>query len=110
MSNLKYKIRKGWEYRFIYRNGRRKANRYFVLYYIKNNLEYSRFGISVSRKLGGAVRRNRIKRLIREIVRLRDDTREMGLDMIIVAREGMIGVNFKEANDVFGSLIKYLEY
>ncbi len=30
--------------------------------------------------------------------------------MIIVAREGMIGVNFKEANDVFGSLIKYLEY
>ena len=110
MSNLKYKIRKGWEYRFIYRNGRRKANRYFVLYYIKNNLEYSRFGISVSRKLGGAVKRNRIKRLIREIVRLKDDTREMGLDMIIVAREGMIGVNFKEANDVFGSLIKYLEY
>ncbi len=109
MSKSQYKIRKGWEYRFIYRNGRRKANRYFVLYSIKNSLGYSRFGISVSRKLGGAVRRNRIKRIIREIVRLRNDTKEMGVDMVIVAREGMVGANFKESNDAFGNLIKHLE-
>lgn len=108
MGSVPFKIRKGWEYRFIYRNGRRKANRYVVLYYIKNNLGYSRFGISVSRKLGGAVRRNRIKRIFREIVRLREDAKGMGIDMVIVAREGMIGVNFKEANDAFGNLIKHL--
>ena len=110
MNKTRYKICKGWEYRFIYRNGKRRANRYFVLYYIKNNLGYSRFGISVSRKLGGAVRRNRIKRIIREIVRLRNDANRMGINMVIVAREGMIGVNFNEANDAFGNLIKHLEY
>ncbi|HKZ72080.1 MAG TPA: ribonuclease P protein component [Nitrospirota bacterium] len=110
LSNSKYKICKGWEYRLIYRNGRRRANRHFVLYYIKNNLGYSRFGISVSRKLGGAVKRNRIKRIIREIVRLREDARCMGVDMVIVARGGMTGVNFKEANEVFGTLIKYMEH
>jgi len=109
VSKLKYKIRAGWEYRYIYRNGRRKANRYFVLYYLKNNLGYSRFGISVNRKLGGAVKRNRIKRLIREIIGLRDDAKQMGLDMVIIAREGMIGVNYKEANDAFGNLIAHLE-
>lgn len=75
---------------------------------MKNNLGYSRFGISVSRKLGGAVKRNRIKRIIREIVRLRD-TKGMGINMVIVAREGMKGVDFREANDAFGNLIKYLE-
>lgn len=110
MSKSQYKIRKGWEYRLIYRNGRRRANRHFVLYYIKNNLGYSRFGISVSRKLGGAVKRNRIKRIIREIVRLREDARILGMDMIIVARSGMIGVNFKEANEVFGTLIRQMEH
>lgn len=110
MSNTKYKIRKGWEYRFIYRNGRRKANRYFVLYYIKNDLGYSRFGISVNRKLGGAVKRNRIKRIIREIVRLHEDVRGLGMNMIIVAREGMTGADFKEANEVFGHLIKHIEH
>ena len=56
------------------------------------------------------MKRNRIKRIIREIVRLREDARSIGIDMIIVARGGMIGVNFKEANEVFGTLIKYLEH
>ncbi|MDD5434293.1 MAG: ribonuclease P protein component [Nitrospira sp.] len=108
MKNSKYKIRKGWEYRFIYKNGRRKSNRFFVLYYIKNNLGYSRFGISASKKLGNAVKRNRIKRLIREVIRLRDDIKGMGMDIVIVARDGMLGINFKEANEAFGNLIKYV--
>lgn len=108
MNKSRYKIRKGWEYRYIYRNGRRKANRFFILYYLKNNLGYSRFGISASRKLGGAVNRNRIKRIIREIVRLRNDVRGMGMDMVIVAREGIIGMGFKEADEAFGNLVKHL--
>jgi len=76
---------------------------------LKNNLGYSRFGISVSRKLGGAVKRNRIKRVIREIVRAREDVRSMGMDMVIVAREGVIGMGLKEADRAFGNLVKHLE-
>ena len=56
------------------------------------------------------MKRNRIKRIIREIVRLREDARCMGVDMVIVARGGMTGVNFKEANEVFGTLIKHMEH
>ena len=56
------------------------------------------------------MKRNRVKRIIREIVRLREDARSIGVDMIIVARGGMIGINFKEANEVFGTLIKYMEH
>ncbi len=108
MKNSKYKIRKGWEYRFIYKNGRRKSNRFFVLYYIKNNLGYSRFGISASKKLGNAVKRNRVKRLIREVIRLRDDIKGMGMDIVLVARNGMLGIKFKDADEAFGNLIKHL--
>lgn len=108
MSTSKYKIRKGWEYRFIYRNGRRKSSRFFVLYYIKTNLGYSRFGISASKKLGGAVTRNRIKRLLREVIRLRDDVKDMSMDIVIVARDGMLDIDFQETNKAFGSLIKYV--
>ena len=108
VKNSKYKIRKGWEYRFIYKNGRRKSNRFFVLYYIKNNLGYSRFGISASKKLGNAVKRNRVKRLIREVIRLRNDIKGMGMDIVLVARDGMLGIKFKDADEAFGNLIKYL--
>lgn len=109
MKNSTYNIRKGWEYRFLYKNGRRTSNRYFVLYYIKNNLGYSRFGISASKKLGNAVKRNRVKRLIREVIRLRDDVKGMKMDIVIVARDGMLGINFKEANEAFSSVIKYVK-
>ena len=108
MKNSKYKIRKGWEYRFIYKNGRRKSSRFFVLYYIKNNLGYSRFGISASKKLGNAVIRNRVKRLIREVIRLRNDIKGMSMDIVLVARDGMLGIKFKDADEAFGNLIKYL--
>ncbi|MEK6560094.1 MAG: ribonuclease P protein component [Nitrospirota bacterium] len=111
MSKSKYKIRKGWEYRHIYKNGRRKANRYFVLYYVETDLGYSRIGMSVSRKLGGAVKRNRVKRLIREIVRVDDYSclKEMSLDMVVVARQEMVGTNFREAQEAFTKLIRSVQ-
>ncbi len=111
MSISKYKIRKGWEYRHIYKIGRRKANRYLVLYYVETNLGYSRIGLSVSRKLGNAVKRNRIKRLIREIVRADDYAflNEASMDMVVVARQGMVGIKLAEAKDAFTNLVRSIE-
>lgn len=111
LSLSNYKIRKGWEYRYIYRNGRRKANRFFVLYYLETSLGYSRVGISTSRKLCGAVKRNRIKRIIREIVRADDYSflKDMSLNMVVVAREKMVGADFHEAKEAFVNLVRSIE-
>ena len=111
MSLSNYKIRKGWEYRYIYRNGRRKANRFFILYYLETSLGYSRVGISASRKLCGAVKRNRIKRIIREIVRADDYSflKDMSLNMVVVAREKMVGADFREAKEAFVNLVRSIE-
>ena len=59
-----------------------------VVYAIANELDVSRLGLSVGRKHGGAVRRNRIKRLIREAFRLERPTLPTGLDVVVVPRAG----------------------
>ena len=66
----------------VYNEGNSKANRYLVLYYRKNDLEYNRLGISVSKKVGNSVVRHRTTRLIRESYRLNQDNLKTGYDMV----------------------------
>ena len=66
----------------------------FVIYSKKNNLNYSRIGISVSSKIGNSVVRHRIKRQISEIVR-NNFNLELGVDVVIIARNKFLSNNFK---------------
>ena len=52
------------EFNNIIKNGKYKKNNEFVIYYLDNNLDHPRFGISVSKKIGNAVTRNYYKRII----------------------------------------------
>ena len=70
----------------VYNEGNSKANRYLVLYYRKNDLEYNRLGISVSKKVGNSVVRHRLTRLIRESYRLNEAEFENSLDIVVVGR------------------------
>lgn len=63
-------LRKPHEYSRVYRKGSRLKGEGFSLIYLANDLSYSRLGISVHRLVRGAVRRNRIKRIVRELFRL----------------------------------------
>jgi ribonuclease P protein component len=57
-----------------------------VVYSLPNELKYCRLGLSVSRRLGTAVRRNRIKRMVREAFRLHKNDLPRGYDVVIVVR------------------------
>ena len=69
MSEFK-SLRKNWEFQAVYRNGKSKANRCFVMIIKKNDTSSNRVGISVSKKVGNSIVRHRVTRVIREVMRL----------------------------------------
>jgi ribonuclease P protein component len=76
--------------------GRTRADRLLVMRYVPNGQVHDRFGISISRRLGGAVARNRLRRRLREILRRDDHDSRRGWDILIVARPGAISASFDE--------------
>ncbi|WP_456387310.1 ribonuclease P protein component [Desulfolithobacter sp.] len=79
-------LRKSREFDRVYRQGRRLRGHGMQIIFRPNDLPYNRLGISVHRKTGGAVRRNRIKRIIRESFRCNRDLYPSNSDIVITVR------------------------
>jgi len=89
-------VKKNSEFIKVYQNGKSYANKYLVMYVLKNRPEVNRFGITVSKKVGNSVVRHRVTRLIRESVRLNQEQFEKGFDIVIVARNTAKGKKFRD--------------
>ena len=76
------------------RSGRRAASEYLALFVSDNEVGRPRVGLAVSRKLGNAVVRNRIKRRLRELIRPLLTRAEGGCDVVIVARARAVDAEF----------------
>ena len=72
------------------------ANGMIVLYARKNRTSTNRVGITVSKKLGHAVVRNRVRRRLREVYRLHEDQFQPGWDIVVVARSRCIKASFQD--------------
>ena len=82
-------LKKNKDFRRVYDEGKSYANRYLVMYTMKNGLEKNRLGISVSKKVGNSVVRHRLTRLIRESYRLNEESFTNGLDIVVIARSSV---------------------
>lgn len=94
------------EFGIVYRNGKSYANKYLVMYVLKNGLEKNRIGISVSKKVGNSVVRHRVTRLIRESYRLNEAAFHTGCDIVVVARAGAKGKGYFEISSALMHLGK----
>ena len=79
-------IKKTKSFKNVYSSGHQEVNAYFVMYALANESETNRLGVSVSKKVGKAVIRNRVKRLVKESCRLRAHQVIDGYDIVVVVR------------------------
>jgi ribonuclease P protein component len=86
-------LRRG-DFETVYREGRRRSSAQFVIFFRANHSASSRFGVSVKRALGGAVRRNRIRRRIRELLRVNLLEIPAGWDIVIHPRPSVAKAEF----------------
>ena len=99
---------KNKDFQVVYKKGNSTANKYLVMYVLKNEKEENRLGISVSKKVGNSVVRHRVTRLIRESYRLNKEKFGIGYDIVVIARNTAKDKTYKEIESALLHLAKYL--
>lgn len=99
------RLTKRSEFLSLSRGGRKVTTRHFIVISKANDRKINRMGVTVSAKVGGAVVRNRIKRLLREFFRTRQNSILLHRDLLIIARKGAGGLSqvevTRELEEVF---------
>lgn len=102
----KYRLRKNLEFRKVYNNGKNFWNRNLVLYIRKNDLEETRLGLTITKKIGNAVVRNKIRRRLKEIYRLNLYRVKSGYDLIIIPKKNVVNISYKELENALIHILK----
>lgn len=80
-------LRSPADFRLVYERRRSVSDEWLIVYARENGLPYSRVGLSVSKKVGGAVQRNRFRRLYHEAYRLTRPNLAVGLDLVMIPKK-----------------------
>ena len=96
------------EFRRLYNKGRTAASPYMAIYCRKTRLPYSRLGFTTGGKLGKAVKRNRVRRRLREIYRTNEWRLAPGWDIVVVARVKAVFAEYGQMERSFLTLVDKL--
>ena len=101
-------LKKNYEFHRLYRKGKTAATPFLVLYAKGSKRHGNRVGFTVSTKLGKAVKRNRVRRRLREIYRLNEPRIARGTDLVVVARGRAVTATYRQLETAFLSACKKL--
>ncbi|MBS3783796.1 MAG: ribonuclease P protein component [Anaerolineae bacterium] len=106
MIERRIRLRRSADVKRVYDEGKSWSHPLLVLIVRPNELGFSRVGVTASRKVGGAVERNRVKRLLREAARrLYPEFETRGWDVMLIARPRLVEVNEAEVERALLSLL-----
>jgi ribonuclease P protein component len=100
----KERLRKNSQFAAVYEHGRTWANEFVVLRTLPNGLEWNRYGFVAGKRIGKAVVRNRVKRLLREAVRAAPT--KTGWDVVCIARSQAATANYHELGASVAGLLR----
>jgi ribonuclease P protein component len=103
------KLKKNHEFARIYRKGRFLAAKHMVLYIMANRYGNTRVGFAAGLKCGGSVQRNRLKRLMRECYRFKEDKLKKGYDLVFSSRPAGEMPEYKEIDKEMSFLLTKLD-
>ena len=99
-------LKKNCQFKNVYSKGKSIANRLLVMYVLPNDIDHNRIGISVSKKVGNSVVRNKVTRRIRESYRLAEGRPVTGNDIVIIARTGCSSATYSGVDKALRQLLK----
>lgn len=101
-----YRLRNNMEFKKVYNGGKNYWNRNLVLYVRKNNLENSRVGYSITKKIGNSVVRNKVRRRMKEIYRLNFNNIKSGYDIILIPKKNIVDISYRELESAMLHILK----
>ena len=102
----RHRLTRSRQFQEVRRRGRSWTHPLLVLVASGNDLPHSRFGFLVSKRIGKAVMRNRVKRWMREAVRFRLANVLPGWDVVLIARVPIVGADFSDIKQALDSLLR----
>lgn len=101
-----HRLRKSADFARLRREGRTYRHPYLTLSLAPNDLAYNRYGYITAKYLGNAVARNRVRRLLKEAVRLLHPRLQPGYDVIVIARPQSVGQPFAMVEQALKQVFK----
>lgn len=96
----RFRLHRTEDFARLRQNGTTTQNRYVLMSRLPNGLSHNRYGLVTSGRVGGAVVRNRTRRLLREVIRMLNPQLRTGFDVVLVVRQPLTQQPFDSVNRI----------
>lgn len=99
------RLKKRYQFNYVYKSGEHFSANHIVLYVTSSKTKNLKVGLAVTKKVGHAVVRNRVRRQLREIIRTQIPMLKQNYNIIVVAKDNITQASFSELTNEFNKLI-----